>query len=109
MRSGKLHALAVTSAARNPALPEVPTIAESGLPGYESVLWQAIVAPAALPPAIITRLNREVTAVLDDAEIRTAFATHGVEPQGGSPEALGARIRADAQKWRAVMVSAGIQ
>jgi tripartite-type tricarboxylate transporter receptor subunit TctC len=109
VRSGKLRALAVTGATRNPALPEVPTIAESGLPGYESSLWQAIVAPAATPPAIVARLNREVAAVLDDADVRAAFAQHGVEPEPGSPQALGQRIRADVAKWRAVMVGAGIQ
>jgi tripartite-type tricarboxylate transporter receptor subunit TctC len=109
VRSGKLRALAVTGAVRNPTLPEVPTIAEAGLPGYESSLWQAIVAPAATPPAIIARLNREVTAVLSDPEVRATLAQQGIEPEPGSPEALGARIRADVQKWREVMVSAGVQ
>lgn len=108
IRAGKLRALAVTGEHRNAALPEVPTIAESGLPGYECTLWQAIVAPAATPPAVIARLNREVTAVLNDAEVRTAFAKHGVEPEPGSPDALGARIRDDVQKWREVIASAGI-
>jgi tripartite-type tricarboxylate transporter receptor subunit TctC len=109
IRAGKLRALAVTGAERNPALPDVPTIAESGLPGYECSLWQAIVAPAATPGAIVARLNREVTAVLNDPEVRTAFAKHGVEPEPGSPEALGARIRDDVQKWRDVITSAGIR
>ena len=109
IRAGKLRALAVTGAERNAALPDVPTIAESGLPGYECSLWQAIVAPAATPGAIIVRLNREVTAALNDPEVRAAFAKHGVEAEPGSPEALGARIRADVQKWRDVITSAGIR
>jgi tripartite-type tricarboxylate transporter receptor subunit TctC len=109
IRAGKLRALAVTGAERNAALPDVPTIAESGLPGYECSLWQAIVAPAATPGAIVTRLNREVTAILNDPEVRAAFAKHGVEPEPGSPEALGARIRDDVQKWRDVITSAGIR
>jgi tripartite-type tricarboxylate transporter receptor subunit TctC len=109
IRAGKLRALAVTGAERNAALPDVPTIAESGLPGYECSLWQAIVAPAATPGTIVTRLNREVTAVLNDPEVRAAFAKHGVEPEPGSPEALGARIRDDVQKWRDVITSAGIR
>ena len=109
IRAGKLRALAVTGAQRNAALPDVPTIAESGLAGYECTLWQAIVAPAATPPAIIARLNREVTAVLNDAEVRSALAKHGVEPEPGSPDALGARIRDDVQKWREVIVGAGIR
>jgi tripartite-type tricarboxylate transporter receptor subunit TctC len=109
IRAGKLRALAVTGAARNSALPDIPTIAESGLPGYECSLWQAIVAPAATPGSIVARLNREVTAVLEDAEVRAAFAKHGVDPEPGSPEALGARIRDDVHKWRDVITNAGIR
>jgi tripartite-type tricarboxylate transporter receptor subunit TctC len=109
IRAGKLRALAVTGAVRNHTLPDVPTIAESGLSGYECSLWQAIVAPAATPPAIIARLNRETNAVLNDPEVRAAFAKHGVEPEPGSPEALGSRIRDDVKKWRDVITSAGIR
>src|SRR6266487_2699464 len=109
IRAGKLRALPVTGGVRNPTLPDVPTIAESGLPGYECSLWQAIVAPAAASPAIIARLNREIGAVLADPDVRAAFAKHGVEPQASSPAALGARIRADVQKWRDVITSAGIR
>ncbi len=109
IRAGKLRALAVTGAVRNPTLPDVPTIAESGLPGYECSLWQAIVAPATTSPTIIARLNREIGAVLADPDVRAAFAEHGVEPQASSATALGARIRADVQKWRDVIISAGIR
>ncbi len=109
IRAGKLRALAVTGATRNPTLPDVPTLAESGLEGYECSLWQAIVAPAAAPPAIIARLNREVGAVLDDPEVRAALAKNGIETEASSPSALGARIRADVTKWRDVITSAGIR
>ena len=109
VRAGKLRALAVTGATRNPTLPDVPTIAESGLPGYESSLWQAIVAPAGTPAAIVARLNRETVAVLNDPEILAAFAKHGVEAVPGTPEALAARIRDDVKKWRDVVTSAGIK
>jgi tripartite-type tricarboxylate transporter receptor subunit TctC len=109
VRAGKLRALAVTGAVRNAALPDVPTIAESGLPGYESSLWQAIVAPAGTPAAIVARLNRETIAVLNDPDIRAAFAKHGVEPEPGSPDALAVRIREDVKKWRDVVNSAGIK
>jgi tripartite-type tricarboxylate transporter receptor subunit TctC len=109
IRAGKLRALAVTGAVRNPTLPEVPTIAESGLPGYECSLWQAIVAPAATAPVIVARLNRELSAVLNDPEVRAAFAKQGVEPEPGSAAALGARIRDDVKKWRDVITSAGIR
>jgi tripartite-type tricarboxylate transporter receptor subunit TctC len=108
IRDGKLRALAVTGAMRNGALPDVPTIAESGIAGYECSLWQAIVAPAGTPAAIVARLNREVNAALDDPTVRAAFAKQGVEVEGGSPEALATRIRADVTKWRDVMASAGI-
>jgi tripartite-type tricarboxylate transporter receptor subunit TctC len=90
-------------------LPDVPTIAEAGLPGYESSLWQALVAPAATPPAIIARLNREVTAILNDTDVRAALIKQGVEPEPGTPAALGARIRTDLAKWRDVIASAGIR
>ena len=108
IRAGKLRALAVTGAVRNPTLPDVPTIAEAGLAGYECSLWQAIVAPAATSPTIITRLNGEIGAVLADPDVRAAFAKHGVEPQASSAAALGARIHADVQKWHDVITSAGI-
>ena len=109
IRAGKLRALAVTGAIRNSTLPEVPTMAESGLPGYECVLWQAIVAPAATSPAIVARLNREVSTILNEPDVRAALAKQGVEAEPGSPEALGARIRDDVKKWREVITSAGIR
>src|SRR5262249_40712250 len=109
IRAGQLRALAVTGAVRNPTLPDVPTIAESGLPGYQCSLWQAIAPRAATSPAIITRLNREIGTVLADPDMRAALAKHGVEPQASSAAALGARIRADVSKWRDVITSAGIR
>ncbi len=109
IRAGKLRALAVTGSARSPALPQVPTIAEQGLPGYECSLWQAIVAPAGTPAFVVARLNQELTAILRDAEIVAAFARHGVEPDPGSAAALGQRIGEDIKKWRDVIASAGIR
>jgi len=109
IRAGKLRALAVTGATRNPTLPDVPTLAESGLEGYECSLWQAMVAPAAAPPAIVARLNREVGAVLDDPDVRAALTKNGIKAEASSPAALGARIRADVTKWRDVITSAGIR
>jgi tripartite-type tricarboxylate transporter receptor subunit TctC len=108
IRDGRLRALAVTGEVRNATLPDIPTIAESGLTGYESSLWQGFVAPAATPAAIVAKLNREVTAALNDAGVKAALAEQGVEPLPGPPEALGNRIRADVAKWRDVIVSAGI-
>src|SRR5258708_21396392 len=108
IRDGRLRALGITGAVRNTALPDVPTIAESGLPGYEASLWQGYVMPAGAPPAIIARANREVTAALNEAGIRSALSEQGVEPEPGPPEALGNRMRADVAKWHEVIVSAGI-
>ena len=109
LRAGKLNALAVTGGARNAALPDVPTMAEAGLAGYECILWQALVAPAATPAAIIARLNREVGAVLAEPELRAMLAEQGIEPAPGTPEALAARMRADARKWREVIAERGIR
>jgi len=108
IREGRLRAIGITGAARNAALPDVPTIAESGLPGYESSLWQGYVMPAGTPSAIIAKANREVTAALNDAGVRDALILQGVEPEPGPPEALGERMRADVAKWHDVIVSAGI-
>jgi tripartite-type tricarboxylate transporter receptor subunit TctC len=108
IRDGRLRAIGITGAVRNATLPDVPTIAESGLPGYESSLWQGYVMPAGTPPAIIARVNREVTAALNDAGVRAALTEQGVEPEPGPPEALGDRMRADVAKWHDVIVSAGI-
>jgi tripartite-type tricarboxylate transporter receptor subunit TctC len=108
IRDGRLRALGITGSARNAALPDVPTIAESGLPGYESSLWQGYVMPGRTPPAIIAKANREVTAVLNDPAVRTALSEQGVEPEPGPPQALGDRMRADVSKWHDVIVSAGI-
>jgi tripartite-type tricarboxylate transporter receptor subunit TctC len=108
IRDGRLRAIGVTGAVRNAALPDVPTIAESGLPGYESSLWQGYVMPAGTPPGIIQKANREVTAALNDAGVRAALTEQGVEPEPGPPQALGDRMRADVAKWHDVIVSAGI-
>ena len=108
IRDGRLRAIGITGAVRNATLPDVPTIAESGLPGYESALWQGYVMPAGTPPAIVAKANREVTAALNEAGIRSALSEQGVEPEPGPPEALGDRMRADVAKWHEVIVSAGI-
>jgi tripartite-type tricarboxylate transporter receptor subunit TctC len=109
IRDGKVRAIAVTGAQRSPALPDVPTVAESGLPGYESVLWQAIYAPAGTPAAIVARLNTEMNAILHDHEAVDALTKLGVEAQPGTSQQLADRIAADLKKWRDVIVGAGIQ
>jgi tripartite-type tricarboxylate transporter receptor subunit TctC len=108
-RDGKIRALAVTGAQRNPTLPDVPTVAESGLPGYESVLWQAIYAPAGTPAPVVARLNSEVNAILHDAVAVGALAKLGVEAAPSTPQQLAARIAVDLKKWHDVIAAAGIQ
>jgi len=109
INAGKLRAIAVTGATRSPILKDVPTIAESGLPGYESVLWQALYAPAGTPTPIIARLNGEVNAILKDAAVMQTFAKMGVEPQPSTPQQLADRIAAETKKWHEVIVAAGIK
>ena len=108
IRGGKLKALAVTTSRRAIALPEVPTVAESGLPGFEASTWFAVTAPAGTPPAIIARLNAEIVKTFATPEIRNRLLAAGVEPETSTPEALGERIRRDTEKWGAVIKSAGI-
>jgi len=109
IRDGKVRALAVTGVQRSPILPDVPTVAESGLPGYETSLWQGIIAPAATPAPILNRLNSEMNLVLRQGDVVDALAKVGVEAEPTSPEAFAARIAADLKKWHDVIVSAGIQ
>jgi tripartite-type tricarboxylate transporter receptor subunit TctC len=107
--AGKMRALAVTGAKRSDSLPDVPTIIEGGIAGYEVSLWMAIVMPAATAPGVVLRLNREVSAILATAETKAALIAQGMEPESSTPEALGARIRGDIEKWRIVIAKAGIR
>ncbi len=109
IRDGKIRALAVTGKERSDVLPDVPTMEQAGLTGYESTLWQAIIAPAATPPAIVDRLNREVVAVLNDPVVKSALNKQGVVPEPGTSQALREHIRAEIAKWREVITSAGIK
>jgi tripartite-type tricarboxylate transporter receptor subunit TctC len=108
IRDGKLRPLAVTSAKRTESLPDVPTVAETVLPGFDSSLWLAIAAPAGTPQPIIQRLNREIVDILRDPAMQAAFARNGVDAESDSPEHLGALIRDDIAKYKAVVAKAGI-
>jgi tripartite-type tricarboxylate transporter receptor subunit TctC len=109
IRSGQMRALATTGAKRTAVLPELPTVAETGLPGYEAVLWIAMVAPAAVPQAVIARLNRELVEVLNQPETKAVLTAQGMDTEPGTPDALRARIASDIEKWRLVVAKAGIQ
>ncbi|MEO8057681.1 MAG: tripartite tricarboxylate transporter substrate binding protein [Burkholderiales bacterium] len=109
IRAGKLIAFAVTSPQRLPQLRDVPTVAEGGLPGYDSTGWFGVVAPAGTPDAIVERLNTEITAALNDPSIVAAMRAQGVEPAPGSSAAFGAYIRSETAKWAGVVRKANIK
>ncbi len=109
IRADKIRALATTGAKRSSALPDIPTVAEAVLPGYEAVLWVALVMPPATPPAIVARLNRDVNDILKSADAKDALIAQGVEPEPGPPEAVTQRIRSDIDKWRAVVAKVAVQ
>ena len=107
IKAGKLRALAVTSATRSSALPDTPTIAESGLPGFEASSWFGVLAPAGTPPAIIARLNAEIGAWLASAEAKEKMLALGANIGGGSPEDFARHIAAETAKWQKVVKASG--
>ena len=109
IRAGQLRALVTSGKTRVAALPEVPTVAEAGIAGYEAALWVSFVMPPATPPTIIARLNREVNEILNSADGIEALVAQGMTPEPAPPEALTERIRGDIEKWRGVAVKAGIR
>ncbi len=108
-RSGKVRALAVGTLTRSPALPDVPTVAESGYPGFDASLWLAIMAPANTPAAIIERLNKEIVAVVKAPDSAVALAKAGAEPLSSTPSELAAMIRDGIPKYVKVVQTAGIK
>ncbi|MFI4952999.1 MAG: Bug family tripartite tricarboxylate transporter substrate binding protein [Burkholderiales bacterium] len=107
IKAGKLRAIAVTSAQRAPALPNVPTIAESGLPGFEASSWFGMLAPAGTPSAIVARLNADVNQWLQTAEAKEKLLAQGAVAAGGTPEQFAAHIRAETEKWAKVVKVSG--
>ncbi len=107
--SGKVRALAVTSTKRNPSLPDVPTVAEAGLPGYASVPWYTISAPKGVPAAIVSKLTTEINAVLKDADLVKRWDSLGVVVLGGTPAEAARRNQDETKKWSAVIEAANIK
>ena len=106
VRSGKLRALATTGAVRSPAAPDLPTVAESGFPGFEAIAWNGLMAPAGTPPEIVARLNAELRRALDLPDVRERFANQGFTATWSEPEAFRAFLQAEVDKWgRAVKAS----
>jgi len=109
IQSGKVRALAVTSAKRVATLPDVPTMAEAGVPGYEVVSWQAMFAPAGTPPAIVQRLQTEVAAILKQPDVQERLAKLGVDPSGMAPQQLAEFQAAEIAKWAKVVKAANVK
>jgi len=109
VKSGRVRALGVTGAKRAPALPELPTIAEAGVKGYEATSWNGMLAPAGTPADIIRRLNAEYNRIIGTPDMNKRMLDNGYEPVGGPPERLGELIRAEIAKWAPVVKAAGVQ
>jgi tripartite-type tricarboxylate transporter receptor subunit TctC len=109
VKSGKIKGLAVTTATRVPAIPDVPAVAELGFPGFEALIWFGIVGPAKLPPEIVTRMSGALTAALEDKSVQEAIRGLGYEPAPGTPEQFATVIRNDLEKWRRVVSEAKIK
>ncbi len=108
LKSGKLRILAVTGAKREPTIPDVPTVAEAGVPGYEFSIWFSMFAPAATPKPIIDRLNQELVKALAAPDMREKLAATGVNAESSTPQALGKHLQAEVAKWAKVIKAAGI-
>jgi len=109
VQSGKLRAIAVTTAKRIPALPDVPTVGESGVKGYDVVLWHGLIGPKGLPRPIVNRINAEATKALKVKETADQLQSDGVAPAGGSPEQFLAQIKKEIGVWRKVAADAGVK
>jgi tripartite-type tricarboxylate transporter receptor subunit TctC len=109
VRTGRLRALATTGAQRSPALPDLPTVAESGVPGYEASLWYGFVGPARMPPEIVQRLNTEIVAILALPDTREKLASQGVDARSTTPDEFARILAADVARWAKVVQKLGLQ
>src|SRR6267378_2031772 len=109
VQSGRLRMLAVMSGHRAAAFPDVPTLKEAGLPELEVETWYAMFAPAGTPSAIVARVNRDLNELLREPDVRDVLAKQGLEPAGGAPDALGARVKRELASWTRVVKAAGIK
>jgi len=109
VKSARLKALAVAGAGRYPGLPEVPTAAEAGLPGFEIDYWYAVLGPAGLPRSVVERLQREISAMVNTPEMKESLLAQGSIAVGSRPEELDARIRAELALWSKVVKAGGVK
>ena len=108
VRTGRLRALATTGAQRSPALPDLPTVAESGVPGYEAGLWYGFVGPANMPPDIVQKLSSEIGAVLAQPDTREKLASQGLDPRSSTPDEFARLLVADIARWQKVVQKLGL-
>jgi len=109
IKGGRLRAIGVTTAKRNPQLPEVPTIAESGIPGYEVTIWYGLYVPAGTPKPVLARLNAETVKALNSADLKERLTLQGLDVASSTPEELAAFTQAETVKWAKVIKDSGIQ
>jgi tripartite-type tricarboxylate transporter receptor subunit TctC len=109
IKSGRMRALAVTSAKRNPALPDVPTVAESGVPGYDMIVWYGAIVPAGTPAVAVNRLNTDINKALKLPDVQQRLASLGADPLGGSAAEFGAYIKSEITKYTKVVVDSKLQ
>lgn len=109
VKSGRLKSLAVSSAKRSPVVPDLPTIAESGFPGYEAATWYGVLAPAGTPVSIVRKLNAEIIATLNHPELKQRMAGQGADPAPTTPEEFAAYIKSEVSKWAKVVKESGAQ
>ena len=109
VRSNRLRALAVTSAKRSQTLPELPTVSESGVPGYDVLLWYGLLGPKGVPREIVTQWNTEVNRAIQLPDIRERFASVGLEPTPGTPEDLARQLKREVERWAMVVKKAGVK
>jgi tripartite-type tricarboxylate transporter receptor subunit TctC len=109
VQTGKLRTLGISGLKRSPVTPDVPTIAESGYPGFEAMVWFAFFAPAGTPADAVRRINEETARALQSARMREILASQGLEVVAGSPADLGKRVASEIEKWRKVIAAAGIK
>jgi tripartite-type tricarboxylate transporter receptor subunit TctC len=109
VRAGRLRAIAVTSARRSAAAPDIPTFAESGVPGYEHEPWNGMFGPAGIPRPVLAKVNAEVARILHSPEVKKVFEREGADVVGSTPEQFGAVLKAEIAKWTKVAKAAGIK
>ncbi|HEY6864388.1 MAG TPA: tripartite tricarboxylate transporter substrate binding protein [Burkholderiales bacterium] len=107
IRAGRLRALAVTTARRSPSVPDLPTVAEAGVPGFEAITWHGVVVPAATPAALVERLNRDIVAALGERDLRERLESLGAEVASGTPSDFAQYIAAEIPKWSKVVKDSG--